>query len=134
MCPCGYKGEASAGATRATYLHSFFYPHACKTCREVVSVELAAKSPICPNCQSYEVIAYGSELPEARHKRWWSLSRLRARLAPGSSKEPTGTAFQYVDQSLNFMSQRRWGLRRDAHLCPLCGERSLHFELSAVCD
>lgn len=97
-------------------------------------MELAAKSPSCPNCKSPDVIAYGSELPKARHKRWWLLSRLLTLLAPGSSKQPTDTALQYVDQSLNFMTQRRWGLKRDAHLCPSCGERSLHFELSVLYD
>lgn len=133
-CSCGYEGTSHTGATRATYLHSFFYPHACLNCRAVVNVELAAKRPTCPTCKSPDVIAYGSELPKEIRKHWGPLSRLLTLLAPSSSNETPGPAPQYIDESLNFVSQRRWGLTRGPHLCPSCGTQSLCFELDALFD
>lgn len=133
-CSCGYKGTAHTGATRATYLHSFSYPHACMKCREVVSVEMASKRPTCPTCKSPDVIAYGSELPKEKRKHRGPFSRLLKLLAPASPREPAGPAPQYIDESLNFVSQKRWGLTRGPHPCPSCGTQSLHFELGALYD
>ncbi len=133
-CPCGYKGGAHTGATRATYLHSFSYPHACLKCREVVSVEMATKMPTCPTCKSPDVIAYGRELPKEKRQHRGPFSRLLKLLAPASSSEHPGSTPQYIDESLNFVSQKRWGLTRGPHLCPSCSTQSLQFELGALND
>lgn len=133
-CSCGYVGEAQTGATRATYLHSFFYPYACAACRDVVSVELAAKKPTCPSCKSTEVIAYGHELPKSKHKLWELLARLLTLFSRGSSKESAEPVPHYINQSTNFLSNRTWGLTRGPHLCPSCGNRSLYFALTALYD
>lgn len=133
-CDCGYEAYARTGATRATYLKSFWYPHACRQCLQVVSVDLACHEPKCPDCGSADLHSFGLELPRENCRKWGMFSKVLPLLGLGEPKGPFTEPHKFIDQTLNFHSGRTWGLPNGPHWCPACGEKSLRFELHALYD
>lgn len=133
-CDCGYEAPAHTGATRATYLNSFWYPHACRQCRQVVSVELACRKPKCPDCGSPDLHSFGRVLPRENLQRWGVLSKVLSWLGAAAPNEPQTQPHEFVDRTFNFHSGSTWGLPNGPHWCPACGEKSLRFELNALYD
>lgn len=133
-CDCGYETLAHTGATRANYLNSFCYPHACRKCCQVVSVELACREPKCPECGSGDLHSFGRELPREHFRKWRIFSKVLSLSAAAPPVESSIQSHNFTDQTLNFHSGRTWGLPKGPHWCPACGKNSLHFELDALYD
>lgn len=57
-CECGFNAALLVGGGRNNFRTTCYFPCLCKSCRRVVQVNLLAKPPSCPDCNSSDVISY----------------------------------------------------------------------------
>ena len=71
-CKCGYKAsEFAISSTRAQHGRQWWYPHACDSCRVVVSIDLLSDNHSCPQCGNKDVVSF-EEPQSSKYIIFWS--------------------------------------------------------------
>lgn len=106
QCRCGYSILCAAGADAQGDgdAWSCFFPALCRQCCAVVTVDMNAPSPRCPECRNTDVVPYTN--------RW-----LRGKQ----------TAESEVLMALADRIGRRLVLNFGVYYCPNCGKMDLRF-------
>jgi hypothetical protein len=128
-CACGYKAESSVGSSRRMHGKEFFFPHQCKTCSKVVSVDLLAKPVCCSHCGSQEVTSYAATTKLLDSKE--TLSHLDPKLL---NRLGYHVAAQVVDSAFCYRLEKTFALTNIANECPSCHEPTLRFVASEFFD
>jgi len=110
-CECGLKTELHVGGGRNNYLTTCYFPCRCSSCRKVVQVNLLAKPPACPHCNSTAVLPY--DQPELIGVKG------EVNVVQWSMRRELGRDLLLTD-----------GL----YLCPGCGDMSLRFFAEGLWD
>ena len=108
-CSCGYETEAAVGGGMRNFKTSCYFPCLCESCRTVVSANLLAAAPACPQCQGRALVAYdepGMSQAPGEHK-----------IAQWNVKEQLGRELLLTDGK---------------YLCPKCHQMTLQFRDSGV--
>lgn len=61
ICECGYEKKIAIGGGRLNFKTVEYFPCLCKTCREVVPVNLKSNAPICPECNSSDNLPFNNK-------------------------------------------------------------------------
>jgi hypothetical protein len=126
VCKCGYVGNAKLGAGRQNYTEVCAFPHYCKTCKEVVGLDICKEPHFCPKCSSNDVQSYealtqrtdSDELDDLSDTELEKLGLHRGAEAVGS-----------WDGEL-----KEHALLKGPHHCPKCEQPALHFKPGAFFD
>jgi hypothetical protein len=59
-CECGFEKTIQVGGTRFSFKDFSTFPHYCKSCG-LVEANVANDPVCCPDCQSTDITAYGTE-------------------------------------------------------------------------
>ncbi len=102
-CPCGFESSVTVGAGRSDFQTNSKFPFYCNTCG-MVSVNISDPTPMCLQCQSAEIIAYG-----------------RPPISPDGSDS-------------YFMQWGKYRSGREGHLCPKCNANTMVFERYMLFD
>ena len=120
-CKCGYKApECPISSTRAQHGRQWWYPHACDTCRAVVSIDLLSDNRACPHCGNEDVVSFEEPQPPEVQQSFWDKLRGKEPLVPENLQDPVSSSFCYV-------LKKTFVLRRGKHRCPSCGDSGLEF-------
>jgi predicted RNA-binding Zn-ribbon protein involved in translation (DUF1610 family) len=128
QCSCGYETKCTVGAGRRTFKTSMEFPHHCKSCHEVVDVQVYAEELKCPDCGSTDVESYRAK-----------------------TKSDYGLMFKWVQKKLIFPNSyhshddehHSWRSSQDntdhvilrgKHPCPKCGKNEMQFHLDCMFD
>lgn len=128
QCECGYEGSASIASSRAGHGQYFSFPHWCRSCNEVVTLDVLAESPACRKCGGADVHSY-----EAR------TTRLPFRY-PEFVSQRAASKFGWhgYEEELNrswcYSLQKHFVLLRQGNYCPMCKENSLKFYVEMYFD
>lgn len=96
---CGYETQVHVSV--GPYVDDdvpYDWPYACLSCANVVTADLKAVQPRCPDCRSFSLIPYE-----------------RAKIDSASTRS-------------NDLKDAHASLRKDKLHCPRCGKAELHFE------
>ena len=133
-CVCGYQAEAWTATTRAGHGKHFNWPHLCRGCKQVVSVDIYTNPEHCPECQTTEITRYGLLIPDPPTDK---TAQLIDALTPSRRRYKKQIADLYnsrVDMSYAFRNNATYGLPRQAYECPHCAATELNFALDALFD
>ena len=109
-CPCGYEsGPLQTGSGLSDARRTFRVPARCRSCNEMVAVDIKSEAKACPSCGSYDLKALGSLRPK------------------GGSAEPVKGPPPIVERG-------RWVLQDRDYRCPSCGDERLRFVLTGTWD
>lgn len=133
-CACSYQAEVFLGSVRANYLHSFEFPHICEHCREVVSVQMCCKKPVCPSCGKQELISLGYEVPPQQTGLQSLIEKGSETLKERLAETRVSREGKTLIETLNFCSHRSWALTEGPHPCPSCSGKILYLKLGALYD
>jgi len=128
-CGCGLETEVSVGSSRSEHGKKFYYPHHCSTCNNVTTVNILAKSYVCPECESEEIHSYSAAtqtLPYDSKLNSCSESHL---LRLGFHKSSL-----VADETYCYVLEKTFILFSLKNFCPACEKNSLVFTLSAMYD
>lgn len=134
QCTCGYQSDTVIGSTRRDHGRIFYFPHVCRSCMEVVSVNLLAEDVQCPLCSGKDLMIYGSSYSNAKPSRWSKLKNL-VRAGSISAVGPQvreGTSI--VEESFCFRLDRYFCIDNGVYMCPRCASPGLRFTLSLLFD
>jgi hypothetical protein len=104
-CACGFKCESEVGGSRANFLSVCHFPCLCRTCNDVVQVNLLAASRACPKCCGKDIAAYDEPRLSASKGHYVTMWR---------KPKPNDEQF--------------WELHSGDYFCPKCSKMTLHFE------
>jgi hypothetical protein len=110
-CACGFEVETTVGAGRFTHRTICNFPCMCKRCQNMVTANLLASPPVCPDCGSTDIVPY--DQPE-----------LIGALGPLTQ------ASWSVRDSLG----RDLVLTNGRYRCPKCADMSLSFSATGLFD
>jgi predicted RNA-binding Zn-ribbon protein involved in translation (DUF1610 family) len=119
-CKCGYKAEFPISSTRAQHGRQWWYPHACETCRAVVSIDLLSDNHSCPQCGNKDVVSFEEPQPPEIKPSFWERLRGNEPRVPEDLRNPISSSFCYV-------LRKTFILRKGNHRCPSCGNTALEF-------
>lgn len=75
-CECGFEAETEIGGTVRNHRTTCNFPCLCKRCNGMVTANLFARPPLCPDCGSTDIVPY--DQPELIGTRgtvtvasWW---------------------------------------------------------------
>lgn len=57
-CACGFEAKTAVGGARSNYRTTCNFPCLCKRCNGMVTANLIATPPVCPDCGSTDVVPY----------------------------------------------------------------------------
>lgn len=103
-CDCGFEAKTAVGGARSNYRTTCPFPCLCKGCRNLVTANLLAKPPACPDCGSTDIVPY--DQPELIGTR--------------------GTA-TVASCSMQYELGRNLVLTDGLYCCPKCESMSLRF-------
>ncbi len=110
QCECGYKQEFMIGGGRMTFRELCCFPCLCQDCKRIVTANLFDQPPICPDCDSTNVVSYDQkQLVENQ----------------GSKDVATWCMGEELGRELK--------LADGLYYCPECDSFRLRFEDSGLC-
>jgi len=93
-CKCGYKApECPISSTRAQHGRQWWYPHACDTCRAVVSIDLLSDNRACPHCGNEDVVSFEEPQPPEVKQSFWDRLRGKELSVPENLQDPVSSSF-----------------------------------------
>lgn len=136
ICDCGYSEKALCGSTRRQYGHVFNYPHRCKSCDQVVTIDVLSSSYLCPKCGSHDVVAYGKSLPcMPRGTFFTRLIRIfNPKAARDYNEEYSALLRNIVGQGFCSATNTMYGMPDQNQLCPSCKMVTLRFGIATLYD
>ena len=126
ICDCGYEGKAVLGAGRADFNRVCNFPYHCKSCKEVVSVDLFKKRISCPICNSQDVHTYESQTVRLDKEIYEQLSDIEL--------EKLGLHRVSNEQESWAVKDKNHTLLRGPHHCPKCEKKTLIFFTELMFD
>ncbi len=103
-CSCGHHGFGCVGAGFETFMTECSFPCHCPSCSKVVSADLLAAQPSCPDCGSTAIVSY--EDPS---------------MIGVAGDEIVASWAPPMDRS------RTFSLTDGTYFCPACGKKELRF-------
>jgi hypothetical protein len=101
-CVCGYEKMIQVGGIRLSFRDFSTFPHFCKSCG-LVDANVAKKPVYCPECQSTDITAYGTE-----------------------------TLANYTQSGNSTIQHFLYRAQHNGNFCPHCKEFTLIFEAASV--
>jgi predicted Zn-ribbon and HTH transcriptional regulator len=126
VCECGYKGSAALGAGRSNFREVCNFPHYCKSCEEVVSVDIFKDKQTCPKCKSEDVHTYEAQTTRLKNEVHEQLSDLHL--------ERLGLHRRTDEQDSWYGKDKSHILLRGPHRCPKCQMQLLKFFTELMFD
>lgn len=126
ICECGYKGSATLGAGRSNFQEVCRFPHYCRKCENLISVDIFKKDNTCPDCGSDDIHTYEASTNSPKYKIIEKLSdeRLRSFGFHRSDDEQ----FSWYGNTKSHV------ILRGGHHCPKCHNNSLRFFTELMFD
>ena len=109
-CQCGIEVTVLIGGGMRNFQTTGYFPCLCEACRNIVQVNLLAKTKLCPKCKSPALISYDD---------------------PRLSESPGNRAVAEWNMQGQFGRQVR--LTNGNYLCPKCYKISLRFRATGMC-
>lgn len=128
-CGCGLEAEVSVGSSRSEHGKKFYYPHYCSTCNNVTSVNVLAKSYVCPECKSEKINSYAAATQTLPFD-----SKLNSSSESHLSRLGFHKSNLVEDESYCHGLEKTFVLFSSKNFCPACNKNSLSFILSAMYD
>jgi hypothetical protein len=101
-CACGFEKMIQVGGTRLSFQNFSTFPHFCKSCG-LVEANVAKNPVCCPDCQSTDITAYGTE-----------------------------TLANYIQSGTSTIQHFLYRAQHKGNLCPQCNEFTLMFDAASV--
>lgn len=125
-CECGYKEDAVIGAGRSNFKEVCKFPHYCKSCNQLTSIDLFRSEKTCTRCGSADVRSYESSTKVIPYK---FLNRF---------SDDTLKKYGYHRKSHEYTSwygtKKNHVLMRGKHYCPNCKCNNLSFQITMMFD
>ena len=128
-CKCGYEGVAYIASGRANHGKVFKYPHYCKTCLSLTSIDILSDSQLCNECGSADVHSYEAPTRTLSYKSL--LNKLPTEIL---RKAGYHRSEEVHEETFCYPINKRFVFLRKPHFCPRCKENSLHFFTSMLFD
>ncbi len=126
VCKCGYVGRAILGAGRSDHTEVCNFPHYCKTCKEVVGIDIFKEVHLCPKCNSNNLQSYEALTQRLDSDELEDLS--------DSDLEKLGFHRSFDELTSWYGKEKEHAILKDTHHCPKCDQPTLRFKRSAFFD
>ncbi len=128
-CSCGYGKKVYIASGRAQHGKVFKYPHFCKSCDSLISVDLLSESQICTECGSDDVHSYAASTKTLSYKSL--LNRLPTEVLRAAGYHRS----EVVHEETFCYPLKKWFVfLRGDHFCPKCKNQSMRFFTSMLYD
>lgn len=128
QCSCGYETECTVGAGRRTFKTSMKFPHHCRSCHEVVDVQVYAEELKCPDCCCTDVESYRAKTTSdyGIKFKWFQKKFIDPDIY-----------HSHDDEHHSWRSSKDNSdhvILRGKHPCPKCGKNEMQFHLDCMFD
>ena len=126
ICECGFNETATLGAGRGDFNRICKFPHYCKGCECLISIDIFKEQNNCSECGSEDIHSYESSTKRSKYKIFEKFSN--------SALKKLGLHRLVDEQFCWFSNTESHAILSGNHYCPKCHVNSMNFITELIFD
>lgn len=126
ICECGLRDTATLGAGRSDFQLVCKFPHYCKNCEYLISVDILKENNVCSECGSKDIHSYESSTKRSKYKIVEKLST--------DVLMKLGLHRLEDEQFSWYLNKENHVILKGNHYCPKCHSNSMIFDTKLIFD